>query len=948
MMFRCLLGSFLLCVHFLFAATPLVLTPEEKAWIQKNPTIKVSNERDYPPYDFIQDGQAAGYSIDYIKLIADKVGLKLSFVGNKTWTELIDAFKKKEIDLFHPIGYKKEREAFLDYTSSHIMMNRVIVKRKQDTSIHTLADLHGKRVVLVDGYITTNLIKKTLPYLTVTLVKDQIHAVESVNNGYADATITDKGVALYLINHQGFTHLTTIDDMTLQQVIGSSKLYFGTQKDNPHLNAIIEKGLQSITPKEQALLSEKWLNTNNIPTQPIHPTKRPQMPTNGLSLTDMEKEWLAAHPILRVGIDNNWAPFEFIDQDGRYKGIAAEYMTQLENLLGVRFEIIKDKNWPQIMEMAKKRELDILSCAVRTEQRASYLDFTTPYISFPMVIVTNDSIAFVNTLADLAGKKVAVIKGFAPQDFLANDFPSIDLIPVKNIEEALELVAIGQVYAYAGNLASISHTIKNRGFSNLKISGTTPYSFNLGIATRNDEPLLRSIMQKALNSIPEKEKREIYNRWITIQFEQSINFVLFYEVIAIALFIFLLILYWNRKLAKEVAQRKIIEKTLQESTNRLALTLDVTHLGSWDFDIATGHVTVNDAWEKMLGHTPHSREITFDVFMQIVHPDDLDRVVTHIQDHLRDTTIPYAVELRLKMADGNYKWIFSSGKVIERDANGEPKRMLGIHQDISNIKQLEFRLKELNQNLERQVKEQLTKLRDKDKLLIQQSKMAAMGEMMSAIAHQWRQPLNVLALDIQNMVDSFEEGSISPAFMSDFEQKSMHQIRYMSKTIDDFSNFFKPTKEKTTFLVQPAIEAALDILRAQLNVHNIHVDITGSDFAIHGYSNEFQQVIINLISNAKDALCGINPDVTRQQRQIHIHLSSDTDGSKIRIKDNGGGIPENILPKIFDPYFTTKFEAQGTGIGLYMSKYIIEESMGGIIEATNENGGACFTLSFKA
>ena len=251
-------------------------------------------------------------------------------------------------------------------------------------------------------------------------------------------------------------------------------------------------------------------------------------------------------------------------------------------------------------------------------------------------------------------------------------------------------------------------------------------------------------------------------------------------------------------------------------------------------------------------------------------------------------------------------------------------------------------LKEVNKNLEKMVKKQVEEIRKKEQALTQQSKLAAMGEMIGAIAHQWRQPLNALAINIQLLEDLYEDGVLDSKTLKELVQKNMETIQFMSNTIDDFRNFFRKDKEKVEFDIKEAIEKTIELQKAQLSNHNIKI-ITNLEPIIKfkGYKNEFMQVILNLISNAKDA-------IVEKNREGVIKISSKKEEDKIiiEIEDNGGGIPENLIDRIFEPYFTTKEEGKGTGMGLYMVREIINR-MNGKISVTNTKEGAKFTIILK-
>ena len=214
-----------------------------------------------------------------------------------------------------------------------------------------------------------------------------------------------------------------------------------------------------------------------------------------------------------------------------------------------------------------------------------------------------------------------------------------------------------------------------------------------------------------------------------------------------------------------------------------------------------------------------------------------------------------------------------------------------------------------------------------------------MGEMIGAIAHQWRQPLNTLGLIIQDLEEAYGFGELDEKYIKDTVQTSMKQINFMSKTIDDFRNFFRINKKITHFSVKQAIQETVNIVLAQLKHHNIKITISGDDFEIKGFDNEFKQTILNIIGNAKDMIMENN--ISNPEIQIWLK------DKKVYISDNAGGIPKEIIKRIFEPYFTTKEQGKGTGMGLYMSKMIIEENMGGKITAHNKNGGAEFVIDFS-
>ena len=220
-----------------------------------------------------------------------------------------------------------------------------------------------------------------------------------------------------------------------------------------------------------------------------------------------------------------------------------------------------------------------------------------------------------------------------------------------------------------------------------------------------------------------------------------------------------------------------------------------------------------------------------------------------------------------------------------------------------------------------------------------------MGEMIGNIAHQWRQPLNALGLVLQNLKFSYELGDLDDELMDKSITKANLLTRNMSKTIDDFRNFFRPNKAKENFNINESVITALELVEPTFEHHNIKLqkDFYSGKIEFNGFPNEFSQVILNILTNAKDALLENNI----QNPKVIIQTKIEDEYICISIKDNAIGIDEEIVNKIFEPYFTTKDEGKGTGIGLYMSKIIIENNMNGRIEVENKTDGATFIIKLS-
>jgi C4-dicarboxylate-specific signal transduction histidine kinase len=252
-----------------------------------------------------------------------------------------------------------------------------------------------------------------------------------------------------------------------------------------------------------------------------------------------------------------------------------------------------------------------------------------------------------------------------------------------------------------------------------------------------------------------------------------------------------------------------------------------------------------------------------------------------------------------------------------------------------------IQLEELNDNLEHLVHEEISKRQKQEQLLSQHSTLASLGEMIGTIAHQWRQPLNALGLVIQNIQLTYMMDELDDDFIEKSVSKANLLTSTMSKTIDDFRNFFKPNKEITKFSLDNSINNSLSLISSTFEYNGINIEYEiVNDIDLIGFPNEFSQVILNILTNSKDAF--VENKITNPL--VSLEIKKDDNYGFVVIKDNAGGIPLDIIEKVFEPYFTTKEEGKGTGIGLYMSKIIIEKNMNGELFVNNIKDGAQFTV----
>jgi len=299
-----------------------------------------------------------------------------------------------------------------------------------------------------------------------------------------------------------------------------------------------------------------------------------------VALTAEERAWLADHPEIRLAPDPDFPPIEFIDDDGNYRGIAADYAALVERRLGIRFTIVNLASWDEVLEKARSHEIDMFGAAAKTPQRAEYMHFTRPHIELPGAILVRKEVQGKLSLEDLRDLRVGVVSGYVWQDLLLNDFPELELVRVPDLKTGLKETSFGSIDAMVANLAIASWYIQREGITNLRVAGETGYFGRYAFATRKDWPLLNSILEKALATVTPEEHRAILKRWIAVEAEGGWFNRTTMLVVGGILGMLLLMVAWNgvlksqvrqrtRDLEKQLAQRHEAERALDQANSAL-------------------------------------------------------------------------------------------------------------------------------------------------------------------------------------------------------------------------------------------------------------------------------------------------------------------------------------------------------------------------------------------
>ena len=337
-------------------------------------------------------------------------------------------------------------------------------------------------------------------------------------------------------------------------------------------------------------------NKNSLPK-----TKPQPQPKQGLLFTEEEERWLKAHPTLRVAYSPTWGPIEFADDREQHQGMTADYLNYLKQLLRVEFETTPVQSASEAKRVLSAKQVDIMLALNHSTTHEKSIHFTEPYLALPTAIFSAEKITYLSGLDALAGKRVAVVKGYAAHEWLTQDFPQLQLIVATNIENALKHVAKGEAYAFVGATIPALFYIHQLNLSDIKLVGETPYKYRLSMAVSKELPILASIIDKALQVISQEKRDGIYTKWITTHNKHAIDLTLLWQIVAIAFIALLFMLYWNHRLSKEIAGRQQAESRRKKAHQYVLGVTEAIGDGVIALDRDNHCSFVNPAAERLLG-----------------------------------------------------------------------------------------------------------------------------------------------------------------------------------------------------------------------------------------------------------------------------------------------------------------------------------------------------------
>ncbi|MBT6702691.1 MAG: transporter substrate-binding domain-containing protein [Gammaproteobacteria bacterium] len=875
-----------------------IFNDQEKQWIKNHPVIPIGVDGNWPPIDFIGDNnQFQGITADYINLISKKTNIQFIPDKSSSFKVMLKKVMDGKLKVGASISFKQERAEKLLFSQPFFHVQKVIMTRKEDNSLLNTSALSGKTIAIEDGFLTMRQLQKSYPDITLLPVNSTLEALQKVSWGEADAYVGNQAVASWISRKNQLNNLKIVGDAGL----GKGPQNFAVSRNAPEwapLIKIIDKSLTSISVQEKLNIENRWLGQNQ------------SAPTNVdvLELTAKEKAWLIQHPEINLGVDSSWQPLEYLDEQGRYKGLSSDYMDYFSRQLGITFKTPENIPWMLVIRGLQEKTIDIAPLVAKTEKRSEYLDFTKPYQHFPFVLFNRRGQTLLRGLMDLQGKKLGVVSGYAVSESLNKDYPDLLQVQYQNTQKGLEALSVGEIDAFIDVLAVGGYLMVSGGLSNLQVASSTPYNFEFSIGVRKDWPELTSILNKAITHLPAEKVNEFLKHWLVLPAEKKVDYNLLYWVLGIALVVFLLLSLRARELAR-------VNSILHENRERLSLSLDSAKLGTWEITLPKNG-TPKLKWDKTfaLHHSipPKSEQPELSKFYKYISTENIDHVKQTLADYIKGETSELKVEY-LTSADNH--WISNQGRIFSRDSKGVAHKIVGISQDITEQKEAHLAI------------EKSSKFK---------------SQFLANMSHEIRTPMNAI-VGLGHLLSRTETNEKQSDYINNL-QKSAQTLLGLIDDILDLSKIEAGhlNIEEIEFSLEELLNdlANLSVIRITKKVdfiYDMRADVpdvlTGDPFRIN-------QVLTNLVSNSIKFT-----DSGSIVLKISVLESTENNKHQVSLQfeviDTGIGISPDKLNKLFDPFVqedgSTTRKYGGTGLGLSISKQLIE-LMGGELGAESTQG----------
>ncbi|WP_170304300.1 transporter substrate-binding domain-containing protein [Duganella radicis] len=540
-------------------APGVTLTPQEQAWIKAHPLLTMAADENNAPMIFRRAdgdrGSFGGACYDYAALAARNAGLTVRYEGS-TWDEALQKGMAHQVDGVLCARDRPERRTRLNFSNAYMELPIAMATRTEHADLPTLGGFARQRIAVVRGTVRVPVIRARCPDCRIIEVASPKEGMELVRQRQADGYFDDMPViqrAMTAAPEQYKIALLYYDSE-------AAAIRLALRNDQPELLSIINKGLAAITGAEHEQIRARWLaGAEDAPVE------------RALPFTPAQRAWLAAHPVIRVGVDSSRAPVEWRGEDGKLRGISLDFMARVSEMLGVRFELVPMASVAEELTGIEQRRIDLASGLSQNATRQRYMLLSDSYLSTPLVIFGKTGSSPSGGLAGLKGQRVAVSARTAVADAIARDWPTIQAVPTANFRAATQLLRSGQVQAIVGPLLTGTHQLVELGAADVQVMGETDYAYQVGIGVRSDWPELVPMLNMALAAIPKTERDGFRQKWNTVRFEHEVDYrplgLLALAVLVALIFILqlrVMVKHRTRELREEVATRRAREEEIQQ------------------------------------------------------------------------------------------------------------------------------------------------------------------------------------------------------------------------------------------------------------------------------------------------------------------------------------------------------------------------------------------------
>lgn len=515
-------------------ADTILLTDMEREWISNNSELKAIVSRTWKPINFVEEGEARGFSVDYLNLITEKLGITIEYIDSQSWEEGLELIRSGEADIAHSISITDDRSTYLNFTEEYLNLPMVYFGRLGSDNINNLSDFDGKRVGLIEGNNSTLEYMEKNPQIDFAEIKNIDDALFELSTGSIDVLISTLSITNYTISQTFNNGIEVLGQDFLLEAKENDNLRLAATNRKPVLISILSKGMDAVSEKEFSDISNKWT---------IEGIKK-----YDIGLTVEEREWLSQNRIIKVEAAKADFPIQFINENGDIDGIAGAYLNEISKRLNVNFVWSGESSFGDRLMKIKSLETDIIAYITPLEERKEILEFTDPYIRHDFVIFARDDSFSFSDIESLNGRSIAQTRGTPIVLYVRQNYPDINIIEVDGALDALRLVSTGQVDAYLSNIPTTTSFISSTGISNISVTGITSFSEENSIGISINLPLLSSSIKKAINDIGFQTRNEIANYWFSVKVENRVDYRPFGYFISVVILACVILLIWNRKL----------------------------------------------------------------------------------------------------------------------------------------------------------------------------------------------------------------------------------------------------------------------------------------------------------------------------------------------------------------------------------------------------------------